>query len=107
MIIHKSLLVVISTLLIAGCSSPKVTETTVLDTRYTPAHSEVVTTYEYKLDVLTGDLVLVPDIHSKWGDDVYEVYEQYTYDNGKVKNRWRECDYGTYCKFNRGGGSDE
>ena len=61
-----------------------------LDTRYTPQHQEVVTTYEYKYDVWGGGFKLLPNAHTETIPERYEVHYRITYTDDSVENVWEE-----------------
>lgn len=86
-------------MMLTGCSpTAEVTSSEVIDTRYTAGHSEVVTEYEYKFDPLRLDLVYVPDTHSVWIDDKYEICVRYTLSDGTTEEQWEETTKEDYIK---------
>ena len=76
------------TLLFAACDDKEIADKTPTDLRYTPAHQEMVTDYEYKYNVWQGEFVLVPNVRTEYVPDKYEVYYLITYVDGDTAERW-------------------
>lgn len=97
-IMLSAIIIMLSSILMAGCSTAELTGSEIIDTRYTAGHSEVVTEYEYKFDPLRLDLVYVPDTHSVWIDDKYEICVRYTFSDGTTEEQWEETTKEDYIK---------
>lgn len=93
---NKIITALLSVALLVGCKDRELISSEIIDTRFTPAHSEVVTTYEYQFDWLEGEFKYLPNTHTEWIADKYEVCEQYTFDNGDIVTQWNECDKEVY-----------
>lgn len=90
------LILVACTLLFAACGDKEIADKTPTDLRYTPAHQEMVTDYEYKYNFLQGDWVLVPNVHTETVPDKYEVYYRITYVDGGTTEHWETVDKSEY-----------
>lgn len=97
-IMLSAIIIMLSSILMAGCSTAELTGSEIIDTRYTAGHSEVVTEYEYKFDALKLDFVYVPNTHTVWIDDKYEICVRYTFDDGSTEEQWEECNREEYLE---------
>jgi len=73
----------------------------VIDCRYTPAHEEVVTEYEYKYDGWKGEYRLMPNTHTKKYNEKYELLYKITYDDGSSEKNWQEVTEKEYSEFKK------
>lgn len=81
---------------LAGCHIPKEVEGHPIDTRHTPAGAEIKTEYAYRLDILTGKLVLVPEVKQVTTPEKWEILWRITYDDGRCVDKWYECSKAEY-----------
>ncbi|MBQ9975851.1 MAG: hypothetical protein IJP16_05010 [Clostridia bacterium] len=90
-------------MLLCSCKLPEEVERTAIDCRYTEAHTEVVTDYKHKYSWYHGDFMLVPDTHTEYRPEKYEILYLVKYDDGSSREEWKQVDRNTYLSF----GGDE
>lgn len=72
----------------------------IIDSRYTSAHDEIETTYEYHFNLLGEDTwTLMPNTHTVHYDEKYELLYHITYSNGSVKDKWEEVTPDEYKNY--------
>ena len=86
---------------LAACEKKVEASRDVIDYRYTPAHEEVVTEYEYKYDGWKGEFRLMPNTHTKKYNESYELLYKITYTDGSSKEEWQEVTEKEYSEFKK------
>lgn len=81
--------------ILCGCEKDIVSKEAI-NTRFTAAHSEVVTDYQHKYSWWQGDFVLVPNVHTVTYPDKYEVEYIVTYADGTTSTVWEEVTEAEY-----------
>lgn len=81
--------------LLCGCEK-EIASKEAINTRFTPAHSEVETDYTYKYSWLQENFVLVPNVHTVTYPDKYEVEYLVTYIDGTTATKWEEVTESEY-----------
>lgn len=94
---HKLLLLFLSTLLLVGCA--EIEKDTVIDCRHNEAYTETVTDYEYEYNWHECKYELVPNVYTEYHPESYELYHEYTYDDGSVSRVWKECTHKEYLEI--------
>ena len=94
--ISKFLLVMTMLLMLSGCEDKELIKDTVIDCRYNESYTETVTDYTYKYNLHEGKYELVPDIHTDYHPESYELYHEYTYSDGSTRRVWAYCTKGEY-----------
>lgn len=87
---------------LCSCGFPEEVERTAIDCRYTEAHTELVTEYKHVFSLWKGDFVLVPDTHTKFFPDKYELLYIVKYDDGTSCEKWEEVSQNEYISFKGG-----
>jgi len=85
-----ALVLMLSLILLCACVTREEVSHEVIDYQHTPAHSEVVTDYDYRYNVLSGGWQLVPNTHSVFYDDKYELKYHVTYDDDSTGDVWKK-----------------
>lgn len=74
---------------ITGCT--EVESKYIVDYRYNAPRTDVVTDYNYKWNWHEDEYQLVPDTHTKYVPESYELMWEIRYDNGHVSREWQKC----------------
>jgi len=74
---------------LVGCA--QVETKYIVDYRYNEPRSDIVTEYTYKYNIWKEERELVPDTHTVYVPECYELMWEYQYDDGHKERRWEEC----------------
>lgn len=91
------LILYLLTLLLTGCA--EVAKDTIIDCRHNEAYTETVTDYENKYNLMSDDWQYVANVHTVYHPESYELYHEYTYDDGSVSRVWKECTRKEYLEI--------
>ena len=85
----------ILSMLLSGCAEEVSRE--VIDARFTPAHESVETEMKYKFNPLGSETFkLMPDVHTVYHPDLYEVQYRVKYSNGYEQDTWTAVSFPEY-----------
>ena len=87
---YRLLLPIIFLFFLTGCGS-ELESKFIVDYRYNEPRTDVVTDYKYKFNWHEDEYQLVPDTHTKYVPESYELMYEYRYSNGHVSRGWEEC----------------
>lgn len=76
-------------ILLQGCA--EVETKYIVDYRYNEPRNDVVTEYTYKYNIWKEERELVPDTHTVYVPESYELMWEYIYDNGHKERKWEKC----------------
>lgn len=76
-------------ILLQGCA--EVERKYIVDYRYNEPRNDVVTDYEYKYNIWTEKRELVPNTHTEYVPESYELMWEYQYDDGHTERKWEKC----------------
>lgn len=85
-----AVIIMLALLMLCACTHREEVSRELIDYDFTPAHSEVKTEYDYKYNVWKGEFQLVPDTHSVFYDDKYELKYRIVYDDESTAEVWEE-----------------
>lgn len=83
----KKITVLLTIMLFAMCGCANVVEEYPIDARYTESYTGIVTTYEMKWNGDTWSQM--PNTHTKFFPEMYEIQYRIKYDDGSTKTEWR------------------
>ncbi len=63
----------------------------IVDYRYNEPRNDVVTEYTYKYNTWKEEYELVPDTHTEYVPECYELMWEYRYDDGHKERKWEKC----------------
>ena len=84
--------ILLSAMLLSACTlTHEVVDRYLIDARYTPSYQGIETTYDYEIDMLGEETFkLMPDTHTVFYPEKYEVQYRCIRDDGESYTEWVE-----------------
>lgn len=82
---------ILAIFLLVGCEKNEIISDRIIDYRHNESYTETVTNYHNRYNAMSDTWQYLPDIHTEYHPESFELLHEYTYSNGYTKRVWQEC----------------